>query len=237
MKYMRLYPLWTEEELATLKESFTRLSLNSMVGPVTKETLLSLLPNKSWYSIKWKARQLNLKRDFKSVYIPLHLSDFDIGYISGLIDGEGCISLNCHKRKSSLINYYPYVSIANVDLTTLKWVNEVTGLGSVRRLVPPPPSERTEKWRQRPWTWSKCYTWQVSSLADCYRLLKDIGHLLKIKKKQAELILEFLEIQHEKPKAKAVRTKTGQFIKKAPIKNTPRAEEIYREIRQINKRR
>lgn len=234
---MRLYPLWTEKELQILKEFFPRLSLNGIGGPVTKETLLSLLPGKSWDSIKWKARQLDLRRALKLVYPPLNLSSFDRGYITGLVDGEGCISLQRLKRKNGHINYHPYISIANKDLNVLKWVNQTTELGSVRRLKPTPPSERTEKWRQRPWTWSEAYTWQASSNAACYRLLSAIGHHLKIKKKQAELILDFLESQSQKPKAKVIRNpETGYFISKIPIKNTPREEEIYVEIRQLNKR-
>jgi hypothetical protein len=234
---MRLYPLWTKEELKTLKDYFPKLSLNSMVGPVTKATLLSLLPNKSWKAIKWKANQLDLKRDFKLVYFPLNLSDFDLGYIAGFFDGEGCISITRSKRKSGNINYNQYISIANTDLETLKWVTKTTNLGRVRRLEPPPPSERTEKWRQRPWMWSKCYTWQVSSLAECYRFITDIGPHLKIKKKLAELLLEFIEIQHKKSKPTAIRDhETGYFIRRVVAERMPREEEIRIEIRRLNKK-
>jgi len=234
---MRLYPLWTEEEIQTLNDYFPRLTPTSVAGPVTKDTILLLLPNKSWNAIKWKASQLNLERDFKLAYPPLNLSSFDLGYVAGLTDGEGCISITQDKRISGNINYHPYTSIANTDLETLKWITEITNLGIVRRLTPPPPSERTEKWRQRPWMWSKCYTWQVSSLAGCYRFLMDIGPYLKIKRRMAELLLEFIEIQHQKSKPTAIRDhETGYFIRRVAAERVPREEEIYREIRKLNHR-
>jgi len=234
---MRLYPLWTEEETQILNDYFPRLTPTSVAGPVTKGTILLLLPNKSWKAIKWKASQLNLERDFKLAYPPLNLPDLALGYTAGLADGEGCVSILRQKREQGNINYSPYISIANTDLEALNWITQTTGLGHVRRLTPPPPSERTEKWRQRPWVWSKCYTWQVSSLAGCYRFLMDIGPYLKIKKKMAKLLLEFIEIQHRKSKPISIMDpKTGYFIRRVAAERVPREEEIYREIRKLNKR-
>lgn len=234
---MPQYPKWTEEEKQQLIVLFPRLSINGKTGPVTKYSMLKSFPNKSWDAIKWKARQLNLKRDFKSVYPELHLSMFAVGYIAGLVDGEGCLSLLRHKRKYDSIRYYPYVSIANTDLDVLCWVKQITGFGSVRRLKHPEPNERTEKWNQRPWAWSKCYTYGIHSFAECFRFLLDVGRFLKIKHKQSSLLLEFINIQSDLPKNEAIRDpNTGLFKRRIAVPHTERQHEIYKEIRQLNKR-
>jgi len=230
---MPRYPRWEEEEVDILHTNYPRLSLNGRTGPVTKKVLLSLLPKKSWDAIRWKARLFHLKRDLRVVYPPIKLPDFDLGYLTGLIDGEGCISFSKHLRKSGITHYYPYVSIANTFLLALKWVEETTEFGRVRRTKQPPPLERTEK--GRPQTWSNCYTWQASSYAEIYRIVKDIGPHLKIKERQAELVLEFLEIEAEKPIAKSVRDPdTGYFIRKIPIEHTARQEDIFNKVRALN---
>ena len=234
---MPYYLRWTKEEIKTLETNFTRLGPTSQTEPVTRQTLLDLLPTKSWGAIKWKANQLNLERDFKLAYPPLNLSRFDTGYIAGLTDGEGCISISKNKRKNRETNLHPYISIANTDLDVLNWITELTTLGSVRRLTPTPVSERTEKWHQRPWIWSKCYTWQTSSYGGCYRFLTDIGPYLKIKKRLAELVLEFLEIQHTKSKPRVeIDPQTGYFIKRITAERISREEDIYQEVKKLNHR-
>jgi hypothetical protein len=221
------YPRWTKQEEQTLREHFPKLGLDGRTGPVTKSSLLFLLPNKSWDAILWKARQLGLERSFKEVHPPLNLRDRDLGYIAGMLDGEGCISFISTRRKGGYDYYYPYVSIANIDLNMLKWIQTVTGFGKIRRLNTQPKKE----WRQRVPT----YTWQASSFAEMYRFLTDLLPALKVKKRQAELVLEFLEIQSQKPRAKAIRDpKTGLFIRRIPIPHTQRQIEIYNEVRKLN---
>ena len=229
------YPRWTVEEEQTLKANFPKLSLNSCTGPVTQTSLLFLFHNKTWDSIKWKARQLGLKREFKKVYSPLKLSDFDRGYLAGLLDGEGCISLIRNKRKGGYERYYQYVSIANTDLAVLKWVETVTGFGRVRRLNQLPFTPLRKEHNQKPWTWTKAYTWQASSCAEVYTLLKNIGQVLKIKKEQAQLILEFLDIESQKPHAHSIRNpETGFFVRRIPIFHTQKQTEIFKRIRELN---
>jgi len=229
---------WSEEELSILEEQYPRLSLDGKHGPVTKQSLIESLPNKrSWKSIKWKASLLGLKRDFRLVYSSINIPDIDKAYIAGYLDGEGCITVLRHKRKSGNINYFPYISIANKDLDSLKWVVEVTGLGKVRRLTPAKVSERSEKWRQRPWMWSDCYTYGINNLASCYRFLTDISPFMKVKKEHAELLLEFMEIKANKEPSGAIRDpETGYFIRRLPTEITDREHEIHDRFRELNSR-
>lgn len=232
------YPLWNEEDIEILKENFPKLAIDGRSGPLNKEKLKSILPKRSWNSILWKARMLGLKRDFRVVYPPLDISEVDKAYIAGLIDGEGCISLNKQTRKKTgFVNYFPYISIANKNLEILKWIEEITGLGKIRRLTPPPPSKRTEKWRQRPWTWSNCYTYGVNNHASCYRFCIDIGPYMKIKKEHIDLLLEFLEIKASKDPSGCIRDEeTGLFIRRLPTEITDREHEIYKNFRELNSR-
>jgi len=229
------YPKWMVEEEQILREQFPRLSLNSRAGPVTKKSLLFLLPNKTWDAIEWKARQLNLRRSFKEVYPPLQLSDLDKGYIAGLVDGEGCISFIRAMRKGGYYNYFPYISIANTNAKVFEWLTSLTGLGTTRHLMAPPQSERTENLHQKPWTWSIAFTWQVSNCAAIYTFVTSIYSALKIKKEQAELLLEFLEIASQKPRSQAIRDeKTGFFIRRIPVPLTQRQKDIYTRMRILN---
>lgn len=231
-------PRWTKEEIDILSNEFPRLSMRGTAGPITLKVLLSILPKKSWNAIKWKARQLNLKRDFRTSHKPIQLPDIDKGYVAGLTDGEGSISLTKCKRKSGIFHYYPCIDVANTNLDALKWVESIIGFGKVRRLKHTEPNERTEKWRQRPWTWSKCYTYGIHHAGGCYAFLKEIGEVLKIKKTQAQLVMEFLEIEAERPLPKPEHDpNSGIFTRKSPQPHTERQHEIYQELRKINKRR
>lgn len=231
------YPAWLKEEVDILERSFPRLAVDGKSGPINKKTLMNLLSPKTWDAIKWKAGQLGLKRDFRLVYLPIIISDIDKAYIAGYLDGEGCITVLRHKRKSGNINYYPYISISNKDLDSLKWINEIIGLGKVRRLTPAKVSERSKKWRQRPWTWSDCYTYGINNLAACYRFLTDISPFTKVKKEHADLLLEFMEIKANKEPSRAIRDpETGYFVRRLPSKITQREHEIHDRFRELNSR-
>ena len=237
VNHMPRYPRWNDEEVSILKEDFPRLALDGKHGPINKKTIMDRLPKKTWDAIKWKAKQLGLRRDFRTVYDPLNISDVDRAYIAGYLDGEGCITVIRAKRKGGNINYVPYISIANKDLTSLEWIVSVTGLGRVRRLNKTPENKRTEKWRQRPWMWSDCYTYGVHNLASCYRFIKEIGPFLKVKKEHAELLLEIMEIMADREPSGSIRDpETGYFIRRLPTELTDREHEIHDRFRELNSR-
>lgn len=54
------------------------------------------------------------------------LSEWQKGYLSGLVDGEGTISVTMDRGLP-----HPYVQISNTDKKLLEWVRASTGLGGV----------------------------------------------------------------------------------------------------------
>ena len=110
----------------------------------------------------------------------------EIGYLAGIIDGEGCISI----RKDSRCNSYQVsVQITNTDLRMIYFIKDLFG-GSVRCR-----GQENKDWRVR-------YDYCVVG-RKCEILLKTISNSLVCKKEQAKLALDFI--------AESKRNKTGNF--------------------------
>jgi hypothetical protein len=56
--------IWSEEELKILKENYPTKS---------RQELLSLLPYKRWTSIRHKAGELHLKKEYLGIWSPIEL--------------------------------------------------------------------------------------------------------------------------------------------------------------------
>jgi hypothetical protein len=108
------------------------------------------------------------------------LSEIDVAYMSGLIDGEGCIHISeDHKTfNGKKYTYHTLVlTIANSDPRMLLWIEDHFG-GKVV------PKTKCETNRRQAWTWSV-----VSREAEA--VLRLITPYLISKKDQAELALKF----------------------------------------------
>jgi hypothetical protein len=60
------------------------------------------------------------------------LTDAQIGYFAGIVDGEGCFTIGLYGIKSKftgkiLMNYHTYIKISNTDENLIKWIHEVLG--------------------------------------------------------------------------------------------------------------
>jgi hypothetical protein len=66
------------------------------------------------------------------VYIVRHLSESEAGYIAGIIDGEGTITLTRTHRGE---NRRPVVSISSTELSLLLYIQSVIGAGRIARKV------------------------------------------------------------------------------------------------------
>jgi hypothetical protein len=58
------------------------------------------------------------------------MTEAEIAYLAGIIDGEGCIMLQRSMARSSGAYVYPVVKIANTDTALIAWLREKIGLGS-----------------------------------------------------------------------------------------------------------
>lgn len=103
-----------------------------------------------------------------------NISETDLAYIAGLIDGEGSISLA--KFKPKWLKIWGIVQVANTDRNLMLWLSKVTGEGRVR-----PTKPRSIK-HKIVWVW-------ILSIAPARQLLALCLPYLKIKNKQAELFI------------------------------------------------
>ena len=112
-----------------------------------------------------------------------HLSDLDKGYIAGMLDGEGTITITKHRqynRKTLKFQYRPFIWIVNTNKESLESIQQKCGIGSI--VI----KEKNTKYKT-------CYVYRISSRNGCMEFLHTIKDRLIIKKKQSELLLQFLE--------------------------------------------
>lgn len=208
---------WNNEEIQYLKKRY---------GVGRKKELLIALPNCSWRSIQRKATQLELTRTFRFLRrketIILGLSDFQIGYIAGFVDGEGTLQVRKHKSKNS-IWYYPTILLTNTNYQVLdtlsKWLKaKVTPL----RYTPSSKNHRD------------CFKITIATICDVLSLAKFLKPYLLIKRRQAELLEELAIIKVGK-ESQIIRGEHGR-IKGTTMRTLPREEEIYEEVKKLNRR-
>lgn len=108
------------------------------------------------------------------------LTDIQLAYIAGLIDGEGCISIHIGQDKRGRKRRFDvWINISNTDVRMLAWLKATVGAGDIHVA-----SKRVNP------RWNTAYGWRVTGryAADLLRLVKDY---LVIKTDQAEIALEF----------------------------------------------
>lgn len=141
-----------------------------------------------------------------------NLTDKQIGYIAGIIDGEGTICLSkCVWKNRQEVYYRPFIKIANTNLEMLSSIQKMLGVGSISL-----ESEETLNWKA-------CHTFRFS--ANMIRsFLPVIIDSLIIKKQQGLLLVEFLKFSNRS---------NGRNFKS---RNRGLYEFYYLEIRKLNTR-
>lgn len=103
------------------------------------------------------------------------LSATEAAYVAGLVDGEGCIT--AVSRRSCIEGG---MSLGSTNRDVLVYLKELTGIGSVT----PEGHGRQRKKNHKP-----VYVWEVT-VYPVKSLLIQLVPFLRIKKKQAELMIE-----------------------------------------------
>jgi len=111
----------------------------------------------------------------------IQLTDRQLGYIAGLIDGEGTIGITHYVSKSGRPRFQVRVSIYNSCGEVLNFVKELLG-GYVHH-------RRRDKGIHN---WKDMYTWYVEA-QKAKELLALVEPVLIIKRRQAQLALEMLQ--------------------------------------------
>ncbi len=149
----------------------------------------------------------------------------DLAYTAGVIDSDGCITINKNK---GLYYLYPRVSIGQIDSEALDFIKNIFNFVKYKK-------GRTQNNRQ------------FYDLIICGKKAKPVLQLilpyLKIKKKQAKIVIKLCDLIDGYPKAKkkikVVSEKRGTyyFIKKVLSKKQLNDRlKLYKQIRKLNGR-
>jgi hypothetical protein len=104
-----------------------------------------------------------------------------LGYLAGLVDGEGCISLVRIKVKATgRWNYKPVIRIVNTHPFICDLASEV-GLGYIHHA------------KQHDSRWKRQFIWSLNPNA-IRQLLPSLVPYLRAKKRQALLLLDYLNL-------------------------------------------
>ena len=112
----------------------------------------------------------------------LQPTETDKAYIAGIIDGEGCIGLNEHRRLGARCHTPSVVASVQVVMTDAEAVNFIAERykGRVRHSA------------GRDITRKAYFTFNASDRREVEVLVKDIYPYLKIKVRQADVLLDYL---------------------------------------------
>jgi hypothetical protein len=145
--------------------------------------------------------------------------DLTLAWLAGLIDGDGCISFQrmseTRRLKRTSSHLVPYITITSTCTLTYEYMVKLYKELEVPLHVSMKPNTNPE--RQKP-----VYIFKTHGLKRSKTLLPLIMPYLVTKKREAELVMEFIEIRE-----RLFATKT----------HDPREEEISEELRQIKVRR
>lgn len=141
-----------------------------------------------------------------------NLTDKQIGYIAGIIDGEGSVCLHkCVWKDRKEYYFRPFIKIANTNIEMLFFIKKILGCGSIEL-----ERIKTDKWKAS-------HTLRFS--ANMIRsFLPTIIDCLVIKKQQALLLSEFLKFSHRS---------NGRNFKSS---NRELYQYYYEEIKRLNTR-
>ena len=202
---------WTTTELEILRNGYSCLD---------KEELLRSLPKKRWTSIRHKASELGLKYDFNKFYRRtwksfdnVVLTDIEKGYLAGVLDSDGSITIKkAVDKRVDKVYYAPLLSFYNTNANLMSKIRKIVKIG---RFYGDYSSKRkNSKYKPK-------YTYNVGSINGVKQILEQITPLLSVKKSRAELVLEFISLKENRKKGAM----------------NPRILEIYDEIRELNNSR
>lgn len=177
------------------------------------EKLIKAFPNKTWMSFRLLASEMGIGRFSNIKKLPtierLKITDNEASWLAGFIDGEGCISLYPTYKEKDKGRLVPRISITHTNKEILDYVKELTGCSHIK------------SWEMKkiPKGWKKSYHFQTNNISYIRKFLIAILPFLKLKKKHGKLLLEFIEIRLLSPR-----------------KRKPREQEIYEELKILNKK-
>lgn len=148
------------------------------------------------------------------------MTELEKAYLAGLVEADGCfyLGMTTSKKKD---NSYKYKFSARIDISScsedlMKWLSNLIGVGH----------RKVETISRRPN--ALIYRWVMYNQKDVSRFINAVRPYLVHKQKEADLLLEFIEIRGQFPN---VRDEKGRLIGR----HSPREIEIYRELKALHK--
>ena len=148
------------------------------------------------------------------------LTEAEKNYIAGLFDGEGTIVISLNKRDNRAAKM---IKIGTTCKELVEWLHRKLGIGW------------TMNNRQKPGE-KPVYRFQITRFKEIETFLSWIKDSLIVKRKQAELMLEFCDLAKQRRVRLLLNPDTKKIIRSLQTKISPREWEIYREIKELNKR-
>ena len=108
------------------------------------------------------------------------LEVWQLGYIAGIVDGEGCLNLSKQTNRKDIS---PVVVVGMTDVKCVQFLYNITGVGNFF----------VKHGKQTPKNYKTKYVWAVRGRLEIYLLLKAIYPYLVVKKEQTDVMLEFVE--------------------------------------------
>lgn len=201
---------WTDRESQILRK---------MYPMAPKKDVMKAFPNRSWKGIKHKARRLGISRCIyamnanSSRLIREEASEFEKGYLLGLIEGEGSIYVT-KTRSRGYLYFQPKLTIANTKLSVIQKAQEIMG-GKIYK-------ER--RWGRRRDIWIL----QITTTIDVYNVLKALQPYFEGKRGQCDLMIRFCETKMESGGRSKPTREQAQICEELKKLNRARTNRLFR---------
>jgi len=196
---MTMFRRWSQQEIEFLKQNY---------GIIPTREIASKL-GRTLFAVQNKVKKLRKKGElghYSDKLPTLKCSETDKAYLAGLIDGDGSICLNKEKRRYYRLN----VEVSSRNKDHLEYIQRIFGGYIVESMK----------------NGAKLYVWMCRG-RQAEAVLRAIAPYLILKKKQAEIALEYRDMFRNKGK--------NRFNPLTP-EEIKRREEIYNSLRKINRK-
>lgn len=152
----------------------------------------------------------------------MNVSTAEIGYVAGIIDGEGNIGLNIMESRG----VYPVLQISNSSLELCEWLRNRLG-GHISK----------RKWHKGNDNWKPGYTLCINSPSRMRNILPLVEPFLIVKRNQARLMLGYLAIRTDRRKLRQLtRDSKGRITRAYPAPIPPIEQDYVRKMHELNRR-
>lgn len=108
------------------------------------------------------------------------MTDVQIAYFAGLLDGEGCVRVGKFKNSAGALRYRAYIVVAMTDIRPINWLVEIVG------------GKCYVDKKARRGNSKVCFCWTLNAKQGA-AILKRALPLLLVKQEQANNFLAFVE--------------------------------------------